>query len=338
MKLKPKTGIDMSHWNIGVKLANLDPLPSFAIFKATEGVSYEDDTTVDFASQAKALGIPYGFYHFWLNQTPSAQAVNFLDQVTLAGNFDRVPPVLDLEVDLTGQAANVKKWLDIVEGATGKRPILYGNKDIFNKLGNPSWFKNYDIWTASYPDYPDYWDWVPPIYSETRGRREVMWQYACTYNYPAYPKIDIDTNIAIPEFLKEIGVDVEVPPTGGPMIEDKYFKVTINSLNIRSSAENLGTTNDLGTFNLALNDIVHVVEVVVNGTATYHKLEKIWRNGAILPFQPSPTGQYWSAEKESTYVYMTETANPFPPTTDDVWELYQNGVLKIRITGTTEIF
>lgn len=323
MILKDGTGIDLSHWQKGVRIENLTPLPLFVIVKATEGSTYEDDTTVDFAAQTRALGLPLGFYHFWQNERASAQATNYLHQVTAAGGFGKIPPVLDLEVDLTGQTANVKTWLDVVERATGMRPILYGNRDIFNKLGNPSWFKNYDIWTASYPTYPDFFDWVPAAYSETRGRREIMWQYACTYLYPAYPKTKVDTNIAIAEFLNEIGISTPIPPTGGSMTEDKFFKVTTSSLNIRSSAQNLGSTNDLGTFNLTTNDVVHAVEVTVNGLSTYHRIDKIWRNGALLPFQPSPTGQYWSVEKESSFVYMVETTNPVPPTTGELPAFYE---------------
>lgn len=205
MILKPDTGIDISHWQKGTIIANLIPLPRFAIIKASEGTTYRDDTTLDFASQIRTLGIPLGFYHFWRNVNPIKQADLYIQQVNVAGGMERIPPVLDLEVDLTNQVKNVKRWLDRVETATGKRPILYGNKSIFSKLGKVSWFKHYDIWTASYPLYPDRWNWIPRLYQITAGRREVMWQYASTYKYPAYPRTKIDTNIAIPEFLQEIG-------------------------------------------------------------------------------------------------------------------------------------
>jgi hypothetical protein len=272
MLLKPDTGIDISHWQLGIKIANLTPRPRFAIIKASEGTNYTDDTTLDFSAQIRALGIPLGFYHFWKNVNPITQADLYLRQVNLAGGMERIPPVLDLEVDLTGQTANVKHWLDRIEIITGKRPILYGNKGIFSKLGNPIWFKDYDIWTASYPLYPDNWDWVPPLYSITNGRREIMWQYAATYSYPAaYPLTKIDTNIAIPAFLKEIG---EVtPPIGEPPMTIYDIK---SSMNIRSATS--VTSTDIG--DLLINDRIEVTIVQVSATDKWGKLSKITRAGA----------------------------------------------------------
>lgn len=269
MNLKPNSGIDAADWQAGINLANLTPLPSFAIFKATESTNFRATTTVEFAKQAKSLGIPYGFYHFWRNVNVQQQVDIFLDQVRLAGGFERIPPVLDIEVDLTGQANNIKLWLDKVELATSLRPILYGNKNIFDKIATSSWFKNYDIWTASYPTYPDLWSWVPPLYSEKRGRREVMWQYASTYTYPAYPKIRIDTNIAIPEFLQEIG-SITPPPTGDKM---ESWKVITPVLNIRTGSS---TSFPIKT-TAVLND---VLEGVLDTVSNWIHISK--KNGVAL--------------------------------------------------------
>lgn len=259
MLIKPDTGIDISHWQKGIKIANLSPRPRFAIIKASEGTNYQDDTTLDFSSQIRKLGIPLGFYHFWRSVDPVAQADFYIHQVNLAGGMERIPPVLDLEVDLTGQAAHVKRWLDRVELVTDIRPILYGNKGIFSKMGNPTWFKYYDIWTASYPFFPDRWDWVPPIYSVTTGRREIMWQYAATYAYPdSYPNRKIDTNIAIPEFLAEIG---EVIP---PTIVNGYQKVRrYNSdVHIWRGVASLKVTNNGGDL---IRPSSFAGNVVING-------------------------------------------------------------------------
>lgn len=271
MKLKTDTGIDGSHWNRGIKIANLDPLPRFAIFKATESDWYQDDTTIDFANQMRALGIPLGFYHFWQNVNATRQVDNYLKQVQAAGGFERIPPVLDLEVNLTGQANNVKLWLDAIESRTSRRPILYGNKGIFDTLGNPAWFKEYDIWTASYPDNPDDWNWVPPKYAETRGRREVMWQYACTYNYPAYPKIDLDVDIAIPEFLKEIGAVITPPDGGKPMAYGKAQEAQGKSASIRLAPDISGAK--VGTLSIGVT--IDFMELVPGSKVTTDKWLKL---------------------------------------------------------------
>lgn len=108
--------------------------------------------------------------------------------------------------------------------------------------------------------------------------------------------------------------------------EDKYFSVTPNGddLNVRSSGEFKDKLNDLGSFNLKTGDVIHVVGVVITGGATFHKFDRIYRDGTRydLPFNTfpmhvaSPSGEYWAAEKGSG-VWMTETKDPelSPPKT-----------------------
>ena len=231
MILKTDTGLDLSHWEKGLQLSTLNPVPRFIITKATESTNYTDDTAADFARQSRLLGIPLGFYHFWRNVDPVAQADLYLNWVNACGGFERIPPVLDLEISLTGQANSIKIWLDRVEARTGKRPILYGRKDVFDTLGYPAWFKNYDAWVACYPPDPDKYDWIPPLFRVPQARRQVMWQYSEKWAYPEAPLIRTDTNIATAEFLQEIGVVVTPqPPIGGTMKEG----TALVDLNIRS--------------------------------------------------------------------------------------------------------
>jgi GH25 family lysozyme M1 (1,4-beta-N-acetylmuramidase) len=214
MILKQNTGVDLSDYQPGLQIGTLNPLPRFVVMKATESTGFRCVTTIDFAAQCKALGIPFGFYHFWQNTNPIQQVSNYIQQVNLAGGFERFPPVLDLEVSLIGQSANIKTWLDLVEDIAGTRPILYSNKSHFDMIAGNAWFKTYDAWTAAYPANPDLWAWCPSLYSEKRARREIIWQYASTYRYPNYTKNSVDTNIAITDFLNEIGAII--PPIGEP--------------------------------------------------------------------------------------------------------------------------
>jgi hypothetical protein len=309
MILKPNTGIDISHWQKGIKIANLKPLPRFAVIKATDGTNYIDDTLFDFSAQIRALGIPLGFYHFWRNVDATKQASLYLQQINLAGGMERIPPVLDLEVDLTGQVNNVKRWLDMVEGSTGKRPILYGTKAIFSKLGNPVWFKNYDIWTASYPYFPDIWSWCPPIYQVTTGRREIMWQYASTYKYPAYPLTKIDTDIAIPEFLQEIGAVTPPPPTGETMIIGTV-KSTTNILSVRNVYQVIGSTT---LIKIPIGTTVNVQEVwKAPVTTAYNNINDFW---ALVTYG-AVTGWVGLVHLGVSYgVYTPSVVIPPPPTT-----------------------
>lgn len=222
MILKPNTGIDISDYQPGLQIGSLSPLPRFVIIKATENILYKAKLTSDFAAQCRTLGIPYGFYHFWQNVDPVRQANNYITHVNAAGGFERIPPVLDLEVaNLSPYASNIKTWLDIVEDVAGMRPILYSNKYHFDMIASYSWFKNYDVWTAAYPTDPDLWLWCPPLYSEKRARREIIWQYGSTYRYPNYSANSVDTNIAITEWLNEIGAITQPPPQNGETMSNK---------------------------------------------------------------------------------------------------------------------
>jgi len=100
--------------------------------------------------------------------------------------------------------------------------------------------------------------------------------------------------------------------------EDKYFVVTYaNGLYIRSSGEK--GNNSLGEdFDLDEGDVIHAVGVEVTKGITFHKFDRIYRDGTRYnhPFdgfplyQASPTSEYWSAEKDSMNMWMKETNNP----------------------------
>jgi LysM repeat protein len=73
-----------------------------------------------------------------------------------------LPAVLDLETN-DGQAKGkiiprVKTWLDLVEAAFGRKPMIYSRanflQDYFSEAGGgpPSWAKDYPLWLAQYPN------------------------------------------------------------------------------------------------------------------------------------------------------------------------------------------
>ena len=89
--------------------------------------------------------------------------------------------------------------------------------------------------------------------------------------------------------------------------EDKYFVVTYaNGLYIRSSGKK--ENNHLGEeFELAAGDVIHAVAVQMSDGITFHKFDRIYRDGTrydhpfanIPSHQASPTGEYWSGEKDA---------------------------------------
>jgi LysM repeat protein len=104
-----------------------------------------------------------GAYHFFRgNVDPKKQANKFIDYVRSMNDDGELPPVLDLETN-DGQGkdkliARVKTWLDLVEAAFNRKPIIYSRKfflqDFLSEAGGgpPAWSKDYPLWLAQYPN------------------------------------------------------------------------------------------------------------------------------------------------------------------------------------------
>lgn len=149
----------------------------FAFIKATEGKAFKADTFKDKWSKAKSAGILRGAYHFFRpSRTGEDQANNFLDALTKAGGLgaNDLSPVLDIEVKDGISLLEIRKrclmWLDKVETATGRKPIIYTGSSFGNEvLGSESKFADYPLWVANYTlSQP----WVP-----VRWKNCAIWQY-----------------------------------------------------------------------------------------------------------------------------------------------------------------
>jgi lysozyme len=147
-------GIDVSHiqqtvdWNAVRQAGKV-----FAFIKATEGITYTDPKFATNWSGAKAAGLLRGAYHFYeTNDDPTAQADNFLSAVQLEPGD--LPPVVDIERTKSGESASqivqdLQTWLDLVEQATGRVPIIYTSPGYWNSLATSA-FGRYPLWVAEY--------------------------------------------------------------------------------------------------------------------------------------------------------------------------------------------
>lgn len=157
-------GIDVSHWQGAIDWPRVaDDGVAFAFIKATEGGDYTDPRFAENWAGAARAGVVRGAYHFYRPQTDAvAQAEHFLRTVPLrAGDL---PPVLDVEVT-DGRtpatiAAGVRTWLETMERATGRRPIVYTRASFWTaQMG--SGFGEYPLWVAHYgvarPNVPAGW-------------------------------------------------------------------------------------------------------------------------------------------------------------------------------------
>lgn len=184
-------GIDVSHyqgaidWKAVAKAGMV-----FAFIKATDGVGGSD---LRFSANwigARAAGLRRGAYHFFRAQQYSErQAQRFL--AMLGDDAGELPPVLDFEIlgDVSADQAlrGAKRWMDMVEQACGRKPILYTGPAFWQKaLGGSSQFAHHELWIAHYttnrqPNLPAAWD------------RWTFWQYSEKGNVPGIQgPVDLD--------------------------------------------------------------------------------------------------------------------------------------------------
>ena len=175
---QPVVGIDVSHYN-GIINWNIVPQNqiSFVFCKATQGINYQDEMMHSNMNELKRLNIIRGVYHYFTFKDASAkdQVNNFRNTRIDFNQPGTLPPVIDVEWQQSeslnqyinnNRAACVKKlkdWLDGVENATGRKPIIYTNSNFwYDYLGNPPGFESYPLWVASYhndtPSIPAGWN------------------------------------------------------------------------------------------------------------------------------------------------------------------------------------
>ena len=150
-------GIDISNWQAGINLSNIDF--DFLIARATEGIGGVDKYCDGYIQQAIKLGKPFGFYHFarpTANNDPIREADFFYENCK--GYFEKGIPVLDWEAENKQNVAYAKKWLDRVYQRSGVKPVIYMSESVVNSYDWSSVANaDYGLWVAKYRDNnPDY--------------------------------------------------------------------------------------------------------------------------------------------------------------------------------------
>lgn len=157
-------GIDVSRWQgtIDWNAVAGDDV-GFAFIKATEGGDFTDPRFAMNWAAARQAGVLRGAYHFYRPQTSATkQAEHFIRTVALAPGD--LPPVLDVEVTDGASpdsiARGVRTWLETVERATGRRPIIYTRASFWTPSVGAA-LSEYPLWVAHYgaasPNLPAGW-------------------------------------------------------------------------------------------------------------------------------------------------------------------------------------
>jgi lysozyme len=196
----------------------------FAMIKATQGTY---DTQSTFAANwigAERAGVRRGAYHFFdPTEDGAAQAERFLSAVGPIAPGD-LPPMLDLEcpdgdadclgTGASGEAApsaigvRMWAWLHAVEGATGRKPLVYTFSSYFASSGvDAGGLGAYPLFLA----YPSAGACVGVPAPWTRA---ALWQYSWTGTVSGVPAaVDRDRFLGS---LAEFGSFGRVPVAGSP--------------------------------------------------------------------------------------------------------------------------
>lgn len=189
--------------------------PLRVVFQATYGRHGRwDDNKPDrkvkqYVDEAKANGVKYGLYHFLKPNSINEQADFYLNTIKSLGGFGDMEPIVDVEYEPsrrdrnairgTQWAGQIKAWLDLVEGASGKKPLIYTSAKFwaftFDRDEKPPvWTSQYRLWTAGYPFAMrvDSNVTCPKSYIPAGWTECAVWQYAEDGRYRRHPANDLN--------------------------------------------------------------------------------------------------------------------------------------------------
>jgi lysozyme len=150
-------GIDISYPQVDFDLARAKANGDrFVYIGATYGITIQQPTYAPDKKKAEDLGMIHGPYHFFVpTDDPDLQADNFLKVIGNSDPKGDLPPALDWE-DNSGTSwgeafTRAQIFLDRVEKATGRTPVIYTYSDFFSEAP-PKSFAKYPLWISNTGD------------------------------------------------------------------------------------------------------------------------------------------------------------------------------------------
>jgi MYXO-CTERM domain-containing protein len=173
-------GIDVSKFQGNIDWPTVkDSGIEYAFIRVSDGLNFHDSKFAQNWEGAKSAGVLRGAYQFFRpNQDPIAQADLLLSTMGPLEPGD-LPPVIDVEDDDGASPAtianNVALWIDRVQTATGRQPIIYTGRFFWNDFVQTNAFSEYPLWIAQYgpvcPNLPTAWsEW---LFFQTSGSGSV---------------------------------------------------------------------------------------------------------------------------------------------------------------------
>ncbi len=182
-------GLDLNHWRPLKDFSVLIRLEhKFVLTKATEGISFVDNTLEPNINNANLAGLLTGAYHYLRTTVDPIQQANFYwDKIK---NLKlEIPPIVDIEPysnDTNKLNIYALAFVNRIILLSGKKPIIYTNYNTWNILGKPTWGGNYHLWIASYyvnkPYIPSPWtNYLFWQYTNTEDIGDPTYKFDCNY-------------------------------------------------------------------------------------------------------------------------------------------------------------
>jgi len=188
-------GIDISHFQGGIVslLSKNNDSLKFIICKATQGITYIDPMFKTNWNEIHQNGFIRGAYHFYeCKDDPIAQAKHFISMIKGIQSYD-IPPILDIEQGSLTKGSTAEqiqsdalKFMEEVERATGRKPIIYSDYGFFQKYFTDAKFAQYKLWIAEYTNAP-----APRIPTVWEKVGYLVWQKSANYHADS-KQIDLD--------------------------------------------------------------------------------------------------------------------------------------------------
>jgi lysozyme len=182
-------GLDVSHYDQVIDFEKVKASGrEFVFAKCTEYNA--DKMYARNRDAARAAGLLFGAYHFFHPKRDAKEQAELFIKNAKLENGD-LHPVLDWEttdnIPSNLDRARAKMWLDLIEAAYGKAPIIYGGPYFLQALNLDVTFSKYPLWVAHYgtstPMVPDPW------------RVWTFWQHTDKGEVPGIPADNEDLDL-----------------------------------------------------------------------------------------------------------------------------------------------
>ncbi|BCT92943.1 hypothetical protein LYSHEL_19660 [Lysobacter helvus] len=185
--------IDLSHWQAPVDFARVAGSGIVAaIGKATQGAMGVDPMYAQYRSDALRAGLRWGSYHFGTADAPALQVAHYLQ---VASPADVEVMCLDFESGAGMSLAQARAFIQGIESATGRLPMLYGGAYLKSCLAGKAdpVLQRCALWLAQYSEsaiVPPGWDrWT--LWQFTDDARDIPGVARCDRNRYAGSDADL---------------------------------------------------------------------------------------------------------------------------------------------------